>query len=553
VVKLALAALAAPLLLAGCSFRAPQIVDYWPGKNDSGVPTNQPIRIGFDRPVDAASVVGRFHLLPMPPISSLDLLPGRLPAAAGKDVAGSPRWEGPARFVFDHPTLEAGRDYQVILDAGFRDLDGNSSWLAHHWLFRTERSPAFVGASPGDGDRAVDPAADLTLTFNRQMDATSAARSITITPATPFTVRQDPADARRLVLVPQSLLGPNRTYTITVTGDLRDADGNRLAAGRLVGFATGPVRALRNTVSFLSQPGAAAGEPGAAVWIVDASRVPRKVADGPVTAYSWSPDGLRLLVGTPENRWWEVPLGGDATLLPFRANWAAELSPPRGIAYLVDGDLYALPPRGSPVLLASGVAEAAVAPNGFRIAYTRAGAGATELDAVDVDIRAHYRLQLEAGTATAIAWSPDGSRLAYLQRAEAAAPASIKVRTLTGTGGVRTVASAEASAPRWDADSRHLVFAANVAGPAGPVSKIFRIDTLNPPGRLAYGLGLPVPLEGANPAPSPDGHQIAFVAERSGRSQVWTMNVDGSGLTQLTNYDPKAYPYSSVAPVWSRS
>lgn len=44
---------------------------------------------------------------------------------------------------------------------------------------------------------------------------------------------------------------------------------------------------------------------------------------------------------------------------------------------------------------------------------------------------------------------------------------------------------------------------------------------------------------------SPDGSRVAFASSRSGRSQVWVMNTDGSGLTQLTNM------YDAGAPRWS--
>src|SRR5918999_1194166 len=41
----------------------------------------------------------------------------------------------------------------------------------------------------------------------------------------------------------------------------------------------------------------------------------------------------------------------------------------------------------------------------------------------------------------------------------------------------------------------------------------------------------------ANPDWSPNGAQIAFVSDRSGGPQLWTMNADGSGQTQRT-FDP---------------
>lgn len=46
---------------------------------------------------------------------------------------------------------------------------------------------------------------------------------------------------------------------------------------------------------------------------------------------------------------------------------------------------------------------------------------------------------------------------------------------------------------------------------------------------------------------SPDGKRIAFFSNRSGRTEVWTINPDGSGLQQLT-YASKSFVTTSV---WS--
>src|SRR2546425_12024276 len=53
--------------LAACSADPPKIVSIDPSRGAGDVPTNQDIRVEFDRPMDHASVEGRFELKPALP------------------------------------------------------------------------------------------------------------------------------------------------------------------------------------------------------------------------------------------------------------------------------------------------------------------------------------------------------------------------------------------------------------------------------------------------------------------------------------------------------
>jgi hypothetical protein len=50
------------------------------------------------------------------------------------------------------------------------------------------------------------------------------------------------------------------------------------------------------------------------------------------------------------------------------------------------------------------------------------------------------------------------------------------------------------------------------------------------------------PAVDGDPAWSPDGSRIAFVSTRSGTADLWVMNVDGTGLTQVTANQGSASP-----------
>jgi len=503
-----------------------------PDRGASDVPSNQPVKITFDRPVDKASVASRFRLEP---------------SASG--VVG---WPSPTVMVFSHAPLRSGTQYRVVLDAGYRDLAGNVNGLRHGWPFRTELPPALAASDPAPGERDVDPAAYITLSFNREMDAHSLAGAITLSPAVQLAVRTDPADGRRAILSPRSLLAPNLDYSVTVTQSARDVDGNPLRSGFALNFSTGFQRPLHHWVGFATD--AAAGTAGDGVWMVDENQFPRQLAAGSVDSFSWSPDGSRLLVRSSEGVWTDQPIGGEPRRLPIQAAWAAFLGGDRGYAYLEGDRLRQVVADGSSRDLASGVSEATVGPRGLRIAFvTGTAAGGSEVWAYDLDLHSRYRIQAENGPVSGIAWAPDGSRLAYRLGASSLDRAKIRVRSLTGAARTATLATGEVGNPAWLADSRHVIFAALLSLPSGPVSKAFRVNVTDVPAPpLDASTALPAgPLAAEDPLPSPDGHQIAFLSTVQSYTELWLMNADGTGLRQLTAYDAAGFPYSCRAPAWT--
>ncbi len=515
-------------LLSACAGSPPEIVDYAPERGSVNVRTNEPIRITFDRAMDAASVADRLHLLPA--------------------TEGRVAWESPRQLTYLHPSLRPDTAYEVRLEAGYRDAAGNANSLRHRWPFRTEPPPALTAGSPANGEQGVDPASLITLTFSREMDPASLPAAISIAPFVPLSLRLESGDRRRVLVAPSVLLEPGSPYSVAVTPDARDIDGNALAAGAVVSFSTGPRRPLQHWVSFLAQ---SAGEPAAAgVWIVDENRLPRRLYAGLLAGFSWSGSGDRLLLALGDRRWAELGIGSDPRLLAFRADWAAALDPARGYLYLDQGGLYLQPPNGAAEELASGVGEAAVAPNGTRVAFTTSSGSLNEIRALDVQLRTEYRLQTEPGPIRRLTWSPNGQHLAYLVLGSDPGSTLLRVRNLDGGGRSLTVAAGELDSPFWLADSSHLLVSATLSTSGGRLQKAFRLSAAGM-NQLSAGQGLPAgPLPVHDPRPSPDGHQVAFVADDG---QLWLMNADGTGAVQLTSYDPAEFPYSCREPAWTRS
>jgi Bacterial Ig-like domain len=514
--------------LVACGGSPPQIVDYAPERGAKDVSTAAPIQLTFDHDVNKASVESRLHLVPA--------------------TAGTVHWLNPRQLTYEHPTLTTRTTYQVVLEGGYADIVGNTYMLRHHWAFVTEGPPSLAGSTPANAEGGVDPVAYLALDFTRDMNEASLRGAITITPSVPFTVRLDPTDGRRAIIAPDGLLVPSASYSIAVTTAALDADGNQLDRDQSLVFNTGAVRPLRHWVAFATD--GAGGTPGG-LWIVNESGFPRQVfGSSGVQSFSWSPEGDRILIQGDAESWSVFTPGQEAQGLGFRATWAAALASGLGFAYIDDkGALHRLSAGGTDTVIASVVAQAAVAPGGERLAFIEVGAQSSVIWGYDVGLNAQYQLAKETAPIIDLAWAPAGSRIAY--RVQDVGTTSLRVRNLTGPAETLTIASGDLGPPAWLPDSAHIVFAAGTQTASGTVHKAFVVNVIAPPAALTPALGLPADpaIDVANPVPSPDGHQLAFVSA----DQVWLMNGDGTRPTALTRFDPESFPYSCRIPAWTRA
>jgi hypothetical protein len=518
--------------LVACGGNPPQIVDYSPQRGAIAVSTASAIKITFDHAVDKASVESRFRLSP--------------------STTGTVRWDSPRHLVYEHTTLRVSTTYEVILDAGYRDLLSNTYTLRHHWSFVTEGSPSLAGSIPGNNDASVDPAAYLSLDFTREINPTSLRSALTLSPGVPFNVRLDPADSRRAIVAPSQLLAPNTAYELAVNTSALDVDGNQLDRDQTIRFTTGPPRPLRHWVAFTADRiGGAAG----GLWIVNETGFPRQLFDqSSVHAFSWSPAGDKLLIQGDGESWLEFVPGAATVQLSFKGVWAAALGSGLGYVFIDDArTLHRVSADGSDEVVAADVTQAAVAPNGLRIGFVQGALAPNEVWAYDVGLRARYQLVLDSGPVSAVSWAPSGNRVAYL-RSDAGAT-SLRVRNLSGAGTTITVTSGDLGSPAWLPDSTHIVFVAAMQAASGIIHKAFVVNVVAPPAALNPASGLPADptLDIANPVPSPDGHQIAFVNVNSSGNQVWLMNADGTRPIALTRFDAAAFPYSCSAPAWTKA
>ncbi len=123
--------------------------------------------------------------------------------------------------------------------------------------------------------------------------------------------------------------------------------------------------------------------------------------------------------------------------------------------------------------------------------------------------------------ASAPAWSPDGSRIAFTG-SDLSRPQNrlgIYVIRADGTGQRRL---ADGAGPQWSPDGTRIMYAS--AQPDGV------IEVINPD-----GTGWATFVEGANPLWSPDGTKIAYVVGAGASATMWVMNLIGSEQRKLVD------------------
>jgi TolB protein len=131
-------------------------------------------------------------------------------------------------------------------------------------------------------------------------------------------------------------------------------------------------------------------------------------------------------------------------------------------------------------------------------------------------------------------WSPDGTRILFGQIPRSIVFPPTVLRSVSPSGrSLRLVSNLPAGQAVWSPDGTRIAFAGALSGEAD-------IWVLN-----ANGTGLTdlTPNFGggaAYPAWSPDGSKIAFQSGRGDQHadwDIWVMNADGSDPTRLTNFD----------------
>jgi Tol biopolymer transport system component len=177
-------------------------------------------------------------------------------------------------------------------------------------------------------------------------------------------------------------------------------------------------------------------------------------------------------------------------------------------------------------------------PDGRQIAFARQSPfnGYGGIFVIDSDGSNMRRLTTDAHRDSQPVWSPNGQWIAFSSERDgnldlwAIHPDGTGLRRLTNTP------TRHEENPNWSPDGTMLAFDACEADsfpcPGSPNYDVFTMTLGGVATRITTD-----PSIDANPSWSPDGTKMAFRSDRTGFTQIWKMNPDGSNQVQLTFED----------------
>jgi len=248
--------------------------------------------------------------------------------------------------------------------------------------------------------------------------------------------------------------------------------------------------------------------------------------------FSQNPDGTKTYLSpVPSNLF--PKLSPDGQLLLY---WSyTEGNPPSSI-------LYWMRPDGSTGEFASPVAPyTSFSPDGKTVAlnvYT----GENNTDIANVATGGGNGKQLTDNPANDYepAWSPDGKTIAFVSERDDTP--HIYLMDIDGSNQRRLTSNdMNELEPAWSPDGKEIAF---LSEEGNVHSNIYIVDV---DGTNIRNLTDTTDYLNENPAWSPDGTMIAFWSDREGNHEIYSIRLDGTGLTNLTNN-----PAEDENPSWSK-
>jgi len=176
-------------------------------------------------------------------------------------------------------------------------------------------------------------------------------------------------------------------------------------------------------------------------------------------------------------------------------------------------------------------------PDGTRIAFSSTRDGNSEIYVANRDGSNVRRLTNNPAIDTTPTWSPNGNEIAFVS--DRSGSPQIYIMSSDGLGAVqRITAESWADKPTWSSAPFNEIAFESRTGTRLDI-KILDVATRQIK-QLTFS-------EGSNESPafSPNGRHLAFMSDRTGKFQIWTMTRDGRNLRQITRTG------TNTLPAWS--
>jgi Tol biopolymer transport system component len=171
--------------------------------------------------------------------------------------------------------------------------------------------------------------------------------------------------------------------------------------------------------------------------------------------------------------------------------------------------------------------DIAWSPDGTQVAFSGCctGGGTFQIYTMNVDGTGFTQLTT-VGRNTLAAWAPFGFRIAFMSNRDG----NYEIYTMNTDGSSQVNVSNNAGTdqePAWSPDGSQIVWDSNRSGK-------FQIDLMKSDGTFLSNLSNSTSND-TQPSYASDGSKIAFESDRTGNHEIFTMAPDGTGQVDITN------------------